>query len=158
MGETISGRVTLKTVRRLLAPPTRAASSSVESILRKAGVNSITLIEMPCPIRFAQTIPGTLKMLNGPCSSPSKPFRPTLIMPMSGSNSVIHAIVVGSAGIMYEIQNKNSSARLQGILVRARIQAIVTPIGKLTTTDNAQINSELPNDLNNPGRLNALTQ
>ena len=60
--------MTLKSVLKLLAPPTRAASSSVESMLRNAGVKSMTLIEMPWPIRLAQTIPGTLKILNGPCS------------------------------------------------------------------------------------------
>ncbi len=158
MGEIISGSVTLKSVRRLLAPPTRAASSSVESMLRNAGVRSITLIEMPCPIRLAQTMPGTLKMLNGPCSRPSKFLSATLIMPTSGSNSVIHAMVVGRAGTMYETQNENSSAWLKGILVRARIHAMVTPTGKLMTTESDQISSELPSDLSNPGRLNALIQ
>ncbi len=100
IGETISGNVILKSVRRLLAPPTRAASSSVESMLRKAGVSSMTLIDIPWPIKLAQTMPGTLKILNGPWSRPKRFFSATLIMPISGSSKVIHAMVVGSAGTM----------------------------------------------------------
>ena len=68
IGEIIRGRVTLNIVRRLLAPPTRAASSKLASMLRKAGVKSMTLIEIPWPIRFAKTIPGTLKILKRPCA------------------------------------------------------------------------------------------
>ena len=75
IGEIINGRVTLKSVRKLPAPPTRAASSSVASMLRNAGVKSITLIEMPWPIKFAQTMPGTLKILNGPWSRWKKVFQ-----------------------------------------------------------------------------------
>ncbi len=90
--------MTLNRVRRLLAPPTRAASSKLASMLRKAGVSSMTLIEIPWPIRFAKTMPGTLKMLKGPCCNNPSFVRPTLIHPMSGSNKVIHAMVVGRAG------------------------------------------------------------
>ncbi len=57
----------------------------------------MTLIEIPWPIKLAQTMPGTLKILNGPWSSAKSFFSATLIMPMSGSSKVIQAMVVGSA-------------------------------------------------------------
>src|SRR5262245_58000902 len=103
-------------------------------------------------------MPGTLKMLKGPCSTNPNFFRPILIHPMSGSNKVIHAIVVGSEGTMYEIQNMNSKVWLKGILVRARIQAMATPIGKLAATVTDQMKRELPNERSKPGRRNAFCQ
>src|SRR5262245_13890449 len=102
-------------------------------------------------------MPGTLKMLKGPCSNNPNFLRPRLIHPMSGSNKVIHA-VVGSEGTMYEIQNMNSNVWLKGILVRARIQAMATPIGKLVATVTDQMRREFPNDRSKPGRWNAFCQ
>ena len=60
MAGTITGSVTRIIVRMLVAPETRAASSSSTFMLRKAGVSSITLSEMVFAIRWAQTMPGTL--------------------------------------------------------------------------------------------------
>src|SRR5262249_13390091 len=97
---------------------------------------------------------GTLKMLKGPCSNNPNFLRPRLIHPMSESNKVIHAIVVGSEGTMYEIQNMNSNVWLKGILVRARIQEMATPIGKLMATVTDQMRGELPNERRNTGRGN----
>src|SRR5262252_8852127 len=93
-------------------------------------------------------MPGTLKMLKGPCSNNPNFLRPRLIHPM----------VVGSEGTMYEIQNMNSKVWLKGILVRARIQAIATPIGKLVATVTDQMRRELPNERSKPGRWNAFCQ
>ncbi len=45
---------------------------------------------------------------------------------------------------MYAIQNINSKEWLKGIRVRASVQAMAIPMGKLITVVNPQISSELP--------------
>ena len=42
--------------------------------------------------------------------------------------------------------------------MRARIQAMVSPMGKLKATVNDQITREFPRDLSKPGRRNAFCQ
>ena len=56
---TITGSVTRIMVRTFEAPDTLAASSMLRSMLRKAGVRSMTFWEMALAIRCAQMIPGT---------------------------------------------------------------------------------------------------
>jgi hypothetical protein len=54
---------------------------------------------------------------------------------------------------MYATQNINSKAWLKGIRVRARVQAMAIPMGKLVIVVNPQISRELPKGAtNSPGR------
>ena len=55
---------------------------------------------MPLPIKFAHTMPPTLKMLNGLCSIKGRAVSALLSSPSWGSNRPIHAMVVGSEGTM----------------------------------------------------------
>ena len=144
MGEIIRGNVTRIMVCRLPAPPTRACSSNRESMLRNAGVSSMTLVDIPLAIRCAHMIPGTLKMLNGPSSTNGRRSSSLLKRPMDGSISMIHESVVASPGIMNDTQNTTSRVLLNGILVRARVQAITVAIGKLITTTSIQTIRVLP--------------
>src|SRR5919201_2006461 len=71
---------------------------------------------------------------------------------------MIQPIVVARAGIMYEIQKANSSPRLAGRFVRARVQEITTAIGKPMANTATQITSVFPRDLKSLGSLSAACQ
>src|SRR6266481_5335889 len=130
MGGIMSGSVIRANVMKLEAPEARLASSNDASILRNAGVSSITFDEMTVLIRCTQTMPWTLKMLNGADVNMGNSRRmPTFSRPRSGSNSIIQPIVVNSDGSMNETQNRNSSACANGIRMRASAQAIKTAMG-----------------------------
>ena len=60
IGETMRGSVTRNMVRMFEPPATREASSSAASMLRKAGVSSITLPAMPLATMCAHRMPGML--------------------------------------------------------------------------------------------------
>lgn len=61
-----SGTRTRNSVPKVLAPAMRAASSSDESMFRKAGVSSTILIGMVAVTRWSQMIPHQLKTSKGP--------------------------------------------------------------------------------------------
>ena len=65
-------------------------------------------MEMPFAIRCAQTMPCTVKMLNGPFSMNGSFAIAMLRRPISGSINVIQAMVVAMPGIMKETQKRNS--------------------------------------------------
>ena len=128
------------------------------SMLRNAGVSSITLMEMPFAMRCAQTMPGTLKILNGESLMNGSFSRPILMSPMYGSSSVIQASVVAMPGIMNDIQKRNSMVWLNGMFVRASTHEMTTAIGKLIPTTKAQIMMLLPSETTSPGVAQASRQ
>src|SRR5262245_24101563 len=71
---------------------------------------------------------------------------------------MIHPIVVARVGIMYEIQNANSSARFVGTFVRASVQESATAIGNPMAKTLTQISNVLPRDRNRRGSLSAACQ
>ena len=72
-----------------------------------------------------------LKMFSGAESTNGSSFSPVLRTPIWGSVNSIQPMVTAMLGIMNAIQNMNSIPWLNGILVRAMIQAISTASGKL---------------------------
>ena len=60
------GRTTRRSVSSVLAPEVCAASSRVASMLRNAGVSSITFSGIVPVTRWTQTMPHHEKILNGP--------------------------------------------------------------------------------------------
>ena len=147
------GEIMWGSVKRIMAMMLEAPliSSMVVSILRKAGVSSMTLMEILFAIRCAQTMPGTLKILNGESLIKGSFSNPMLMSPMSGSSSVIQAMVVAMPGIMKETQNRSSRERLNGMFVRASTQETPTAMGKLIPTTNAHIMMLLPREETRPG-------
>src|SRR5216683_4113416 len=128
-------------------------------MLRKAGVSNITLTEMTVLIRCTQTMPGMLKMLNGPVVNVGhSPRMPTFNNPRSGSSSIIQPIVVNSDGSMNETQNKNSSPYANGIRIRASAHAIATAMGKPIVVYRKYTTSVFASDWNKRGCEKAATQ
>ena len=82
MGGIMTGSVTRIIVWMLEAPETRAASSSVTSMFRNAGVSSMTWLEMALPMRWAKMMPGTEYMLKGASSMKDRLVRSELRKPM----------------------------------------------------------------------------
>ena len=93
-----TGSVMRQSIVVVLAPATRAASSSDAPSLRNTGTSSITLNQMPPVDVCTQTMPQKLYGLKIARSMNGKLFASVLRKPKLGSSSKIHASTRGKSG------------------------------------------------------------